>query len=123
MLGMGKPVIVSQIGSFEEYPDDIVIKVSYDEKEIIDIYSALCDLTKKTDTMIERSKRANEFAQINCSLDVNARRYYDFFVSISNNSFYENGIDGFVDTLFELNLFNDDYVEHLIKDKLIGRIL
>jgi glycosyltransferase involved in cell wall biosynthesis len=119
MLGMGKPVIVSQIGSFEEYPDDIVIKVSYDEKEIIDIYSALCDLTKNTDTMIERSKRANEFAQINCSLSVNARRYYEFFTSVSHHTFSENGIDAFIDRLFELNLINDDYVEHLIKDKLI----
>lgn len=116
MLGMGKPIIVSNIGSFEEYPDDIVLKVRCDSNEVNDIYNSICELSKSKRVLLEREKKAFKFAQENCDLTKNAKRYVDFFAQIKDGSFQEEYIDCFIDQLFNLRLYDDSYLEHLIKE-------
>lgn len=124
MLGMGKPVIVSNIGSFEEYPDDIVLKVRHDNNEVIDLYEAICELTKNKKNLKARGQKAYEFAKNNCDLKKNAIRYINFFNNVINNIFKEEVVvDSIVNKLFDLRLLRDDYIEHLVIDNNIKDII
>lgn len=118
MFGMGKPVIVTDIGTFQDYPDDIAIKVRYDDNEVKDIYDAICELTKNKKILKEIGEKAVLYAKQNCDIKKNALRYIEFFKQIQNNQFEEEEIDYFIDKLFELGLTDDLYIEHLIKEKL-----
>lgn len=119
MLGMGKPVIVSNIGSFEEYPDDIVLKVRCDMNEINDIYNSICELTRKRTILRERGEKAYNYAKENCDLKINAKRYISFFEQLICNNFEYDEIDSLLDKLFYLGLEDNDYLEHLSRQKLI----
>lgn len=119
MLGLGKPVIVSSIGTFEEYPDNIVIKVRYDENEVQDIYSAICSLTKQKKELIKRGECALQFARENCDLAKNAERYVSFFEAVEQGTFQDSFMERTMDKLFDLGLTDDQYIEHLIKDRKI----
>lgn len=123
MLGMGKPVIVSNVGSFEEYPDDIVMKVRCDDNEVFDIYELLCTLTSNKALLAERSKRAFEFAKELCNIKINAIKYNDFYMSIRDKSFVENGLDVFLDKLFDLKIIDDIYIDKFINDETFKDIL
>jgi len=122
MLGLGKPVIVSGIGAFDEYPDDIVLKVRYDQNEVEDIYQAICQLTKRKSELILRGECALKFANDHCDLQKNAVRYKEFFESVEQGSFQDDFMDKVIDKLFELGLTNDSYIEHLMKDKKIQSV-
>jgi glycosyltransferase involved in cell wall biosynthesis len=118
MLGMGKPVIVSKIGSFEEYPDDIVMKVSHGDNEVIDIYKAICTMSKNSNIMKQKGQKAYEYAKANCDIKTNAIRYYEYFKQIQYHNFQDDDVDSLIDKLFELGLTDDAYIEHLIRDKI-----
>ena len=118
MFGMGKPVIVTDIGTFQDYPDDIAIKVRYDDNEVKDIYDAICELTKNKKILKEIGEKAVLYAKQNCDIKKNALRYIEFFKQIQQNQFEEEEIDNLIDKLFELGLTDDLYIEHITKDKL-----
>lgn len=119
MLGLGKPVIVSNIGTFEEYPDDIVLKVRYDENEVQDIYTAICAVTKRKQELNKRGAYALSFARENCDLTRNAKRYAPFFAAVMQGTFQDNFMEETMNTLFELGLTDNQYIDHLITDKKI----
>lgn len=123
MFGFGKPVIVTKIGAFEEYPDDIAVKVCYDEQEEDDIYRALCELTENGRELEERGSRALKFAKDNCSLKKNAERYLSFFRNVVEGNYHDDFTDFFLDRLFASGLTEDDYLRHLLKDKKLSAIL
>jgi glycosyltransferase involved in cell wall biosynthesis len=114
MLGMGKPVIVTQIGTFEEYPDDVVIKVHYDEHEVQDIYNAICTLTNNKEELAQRGDNALRFAKANCDLTKNAKRYADFFESVVSGTYQADYVDSFLDKLFQLRLTENYYADYAI---------
>lgn len=115
MLGMGKPVIVSDVGTFSEYPDNIALKVRYDSNEVEDIYEVLCFLTNEDDKIKITGIEAKTYAKNNFSLEKNAKKYFDFFLDISNNNFRERDYtDIWVDRIFEFNLENSKYVNHIL---------
>lgn len=118
LLGMGKPVLVTDIGSFHEYPDDVVIKIPYDDNEINEIYNTLCCMIKNKSSFREREQKAINFAKNNCDISCNAQKYINFFRQIKNNSFSFDEIDLLIDTLFDIGLTDGKYIEHLI-DKLV----
>lgn len=122
MLGLGKPVIVSSIGTFDEYPDDIVMKVRYDENEINDIYNALCILINNKKKLLHRCEKALQYAKENCDLSKNVQRYVEFFQGVSHDIYQETFMDSFLDTLFELDLVSDLYIDHLLEDKKIQSV-
>lgn len=115
LLGMGKPVMVTDIGSFQEYPDDVVIKISYGDNEINEIYKALYKLYNDTNMRKERQRKALLFAKKNCDINLNAVKYVQFFEQILNNTFQFDEIDSLIDTLFEIGLTDEIYIDDLAK--------
>lgn len=123
MLGMGKPVIVSDIGSFAEYPAEIVLKVRYDDNEINDIYNTICKITGNKQVMQNIEKNAINYAKTHFNLENNAVKYFEFYRDILNNKFTENLIDSLIDKLFDMGLTDDQYIEHLVREKLHGSLI
>lgn len=116
LLGMGKPVIVSDIGSFSEYPDDVVYKVRYDNHEVDDIYHAVCRLAAQNGTELKkRGQQARLFAEENCGIEKNAELYSKFFERMIQNIWQPDYCDVVIGRLCELGLTDDAYTEHIGK--------
>lgn len=114
LLGMGKPAIVTDVGSFAEYPDDVVFKVRFDSHEVDDIYDAICLLTAKKGSELKiRSKKAREFAEENCEIHKNAAMYSEFFDQIISGTWQRDYCDIMIDRLCELDLTDTAYVERV----------
>lgn len=122
LLGMGKPVIVTDIGSFQEYPDDVVIKVSHGDSEVNEIYNAICGLANDDRIINERRKNSYNYAKEYCNIYYNALKYVDFFKKIIDNTYQEDEIDHIISKLFDIGLIYDEYVEHLVQNRL-GQLL
>lgn len=115
MLGLGKPIIATQIGTFEDYPNDIVKKVRYDENEIIDIYNLLKELTLDENVLSTMGKKAVDYAKERFSLESNAKRYIEFFEGVSKRTYKEDDeVDSLLDILFDMGLTDDKYIEHFL---------
>ena len=112
MLGMGKPAIVTDIGTFADYPDDVVFKVGYDEGEVDDIFGAISLLLRDRAELKKRSKKALEFAKTHCDLGKNAQMYADFFAAVQKGTWQPNYEDTVIARLVELGLTNEDYLKH-----------
>lgn len=63
ILGFGKPVILTNIGSFAEIPKDCCIHVRYDEFEINDIILAIKELLDNPTKRKEMGKNGREFVK------------------------------------------------------------
>lgn len=114
LLGMGKPVIVTDVGSFSEYPDDVAFKIRYDSYEIDDIYHAVCQLTAKNGAELKkRSQRARIFAEENCEICRNAEMYSDFFCQFVSGTWQNEYCDVMIGRLCELGLTDDAYIERI----------
>lgn len=117
LLGMGKPVLVTDIGAFQEYPDDIVFKVRYDENEIDDIVGHILALTKNG-MLEEKGKQIVSYAREHYSLEHNADEYVKFFENIVTGNYKDDNMEELLDKIMELQLFkNDHYINYLV-DKL-----
>lgn len=113
MLGMGKPVIVTDAGSFGDYPDEIVIKTRHDEHEADDIYRAIRALTDDEKQLQRRGLAALEFARKNCDLNTNAMRYKAFFEQILTHTWQPEYEDILIDQLCELGLVDKNYIKYI----------
>lgn len=113
MFGMGIPAIVTDIGTFADFPDDIVIKVRYDSHEIDDICAAIRLLATNKAELKRRSEAALQFAKKNCDIDNNAIRYRDFFQQVTEHTWQPDYEDVLISHLCELGLTADDYSEHI----------
>ena len=116
ILGMGKPVIVSRIGSFEEYPDDIVLKINHDQNETHEILEAVCGLTLHKEELALRSEKALAFAKENCDLGRNARKYADFFQQLKKGTYKKAPIDTLLDEMFESGRTSKKDIEAIVKN-------
>lgn len=118
MLGMGKPVLVTNIGAFEEYSDDSVVKVPFDDSETRKIFESLTRLISDKDLLNGMSKKAYEYAMTNFNIEKNAKIYHNYFQDIFNGTFSDDYIETFIDKLMELGLSDDNYVERVLMEKL-----
>lgn len=120
MLGMGKPVIVTDIGTFSDYPDDVALKVRYDKHEVEDIYNAISLLSGNKKELQKRSKAALDYAETYCDLEKNAKRYAEFFQQVHDHTWQPEYEDTLITRLCELGLTDAKYTEHIyfnISDK------
>lgn len=78
-LGLGKPVLVSEIGAFAEFPDEICLKVPVDESEEALIYEYLKLFITRPDLAKSIGERAKAWVATECSWDKAAARYVEFF--------------------------------------------
>jgi hypothetical protein len=120
-FGMGKPVIVTNTGTFSEYPNGVVLKVSHDSNEVNDIYEAISKLVQDTKLREEYGRNAFEFARENCSLKNNAVKYRDFIFDLFNGNLQEkDNIENLTDNLFYLGLTDEEYIKSLCNKLDIG---
>ena len=85
-LGMGKPVLVSEIGSFREYPDELCLKVPVDASEEEHIYEYLKLLIEQPEIGRALGQKAREWVQRECSWELAARKYADFAQAVASGT-------------------------------------
>ncbi len=77
-LGLGKAVIVSDVGSFSELPDDICLKVAPGPGEEDLIFEFLNILVSNPELAQAMGNRAKDWAERECNWTTVAHRYVDF---------------------------------------------
>lgn len=77
-LGLGKAVLVSEIGSFLDFPDDVCLKVPVGAVEEELIYEYLNLLISRPEVARELGARAKEYVARECSWPAVAERYLRF---------------------------------------------
>src|SRR5579875_955783 len=87
-LGLGKAVLVSDIGSFREYPDEICLKVPVGAGEEDLIFEYLNLLVSRPEVATEVGARAREYVSRECSWDRVAGRYAEFLEAVAEGREY-----------------------------------
>ena len=83
-LSLGKPVIVTDIGSFSEYPDEICLKVpappsTAEEDTIFEYLNMLCARPAYRKALGDRARR---WVEAECPWETVAARYVDFLEAV-----------------------------------------
>ncbi len=81
-LGLGKAVLVSEIGSFQEFPDDVCLKVPPGPGEEDLIFEYLNLLVSRPEVCRSLGERAREYVVRECNWPLVARRYADFLEAV-----------------------------------------
>lgn len=82
-LGLGKAVVVSDVGSFRELPDDIVLKTPVDSTEEDCLFEYLNLLVGRPALARELGARARAWVERECSWPLVAERYASFLDAVS----------------------------------------
>jgi glycosyltransferase involved in cell wall biosynthesis/SAM-dependent methyltransferase len=77
-LGLGRAVIVSELGAFGELPDDICLKVPVDEREVDLLYEYLNLLAGRPEVARALGERARRYVAEECSWERVASQYAEF---------------------------------------------
>ncbi len=85
-LGLGQPVLVSDVGSFAEFPDSICLKVPVDSREEDTIFEYLNLLVSRPQLAREIGERARDWVARECNWELAAERYVDFLRSVRDGS-------------------------------------
>ena len=81
-LGLGKAVVVSNVGSFAEYPDEICLKVPVDHSEEDVLFEYLNLLVSRPDARRALGARARDWVARECNWDSVAQRYVSFLQAV-----------------------------------------
>lgn len=84
-LGLGKAVVVSNVGSFAEYPDDVVLKVPVDATEEDQLFEYLNMLVSRPDVARALGARARSWVERECSWARVAGLYEGFLKAMTGN--------------------------------------
>jgi glycosyltransferase involved in cell wall biosynthesis/SAM-dependent methyltransferase len=87
-LGLGKAVLVSDVGSFREYPDDVVLKVPVDASEEDLIFEYLNLLVSRPSAARELGRNARAWVARECSWPSVAERYVRFLEAVTKGEPY-----------------------------------
>src|SRR5579883_167135 len=87
-LGLGKAVIVSEIGSFLEFPDEVCLKVPVDAGEEQLLFEYLHLLISRPEVARELGARAKQYVGRECAWPVVAERYVQFLEAVRANEPY-----------------------------------
>jgi glycosyltransferase involved in cell wall biosynthesis len=85
-LGLGKAVIVSNVGSFAELPDDVCLKVGVGPEEEDLIFEFLNLVTARPDLAQAMGNRAKRWIARECNWGSVADRYVDFLRQVVDGS-------------------------------------
>jgi glycosyltransferase involved in cell wall biosynthesis/SAM-dependent methyltransferase len=77
-MGLGKAALVSEVGSFREFPDDVCLKVPVGAEEENTIFEYLNLLTSRPDVAQALGARARDYVARQCNWPAVARRYAQF---------------------------------------------
>ena len=81
-LGLGKAVMVSEVGSFQEFPDDVCLKVPVGPGEEDLIFEYLNLLVSRPDVAQALGARAKDYVARECNWAAVARRYAAFLEAV-----------------------------------------
>lgn len=82
-LGLGKAVLVSEIGSFQEFSDDVCLKVPVGPGEEDLIFEYLNLLVSRPEVAAALGARAKNYVAEQCNWATVARQYVDFLESVA----------------------------------------
>lgn len=82
-MGLGRAVMVSDVGSFSELPDDICLKVPVGIHEEDLIFEYLNTLVMRPDLALAMGARAKAWVETECRWDVVADKYADFLEQVA----------------------------------------
>ena len=88
-LGLGKAVIVSDVGSFREFPDEICLKVPVDAGEEDLLFEYLNLLVSRPDARASFGKAAARWVERECTWRHVAERYAEFLEAVHTGVFPE----------------------------------
>lgn len=77
-FGMGRPVVVSDIGAAHELPDDLCVKIPRDRHEMAVIIECLKWLVSDQNAAHEIGERARSWVEARCGWSTVAQQYADF---------------------------------------------
>ncbi len=83
-LGLGKAVIVSEVGSFSELPDSICLKAPVDASEEDHLFEYLNLLVSRSDVRSALGARAREWVETECAWPKVAKKYAEFLEQVAN---------------------------------------
>lgn len=89
-LGLGKAVIVSNVGSFAEFPGEICLKVPVDASEEDTLYEYLNLLVSRPGVARAMGERAKEWVAEECNWNRVAKMYHDFALTVRNGETWTN---------------------------------
>src|SRR3954451_13121304 len=81
-LGLGKPVLVSEIGSFAEFPEDVCLKVPVGAEEEDLIFEYLNLLVSRPEVARELGARAKQYVAEECNWPAVANWYAEFLDAV-----------------------------------------
>jgi SAM-dependent methyltransferase len=87
-LGLGKAVMVSEIGAFHEFPDDVCLKVPVGPGEEDLIFEYLNLLVSRPDVAQALGARAKDYVARECNWAAVARRYAGFLEAVVEGKEY-----------------------------------
>jgi glycosyltransferase involved in cell wall biosynthesis/SAM-dependent methyltransferase len=85
-LGLGKAVMVSEVGSFQEFPDDVCLKVPVGAGEEDMIFEYLNLLVSRPEAAQALGERAKNYVATECNWAVVARKYADFLGAVTSGA-------------------------------------
>ena len=83
-LGLGRAVLVSDVGAFHELPDDVCLKVPVGQGEEDLIFEFLNLLVSRRDLAQSMGRRARAFVERTSSWDIAARQYASFLCALKD---------------------------------------
>lgn len=83
-LGLGKPVLVSEVGSFAEFPEDVCLKVPVGAGEEDLIFEYLNLLASRPEVRREIGERARRYVQEECNWTAVAGWYAEFLEAVTS---------------------------------------
>jgi len=84
-LGLGKAVIVSEVGSFSELPDTICLKAPVDATEEDHLFEYLNLLVSRPGTADALGAKARQWVETECTWPQVARRYAEFLECVAGH--------------------------------------
>lgn len=91
-LGLGKAVMVSEIGSFAEFPDDVCLKVPVGVGEENLIFEYLNLLVSRPDVAKALGERARDYVARECNWAAVAGQYTEFLSAVISGKEWQGGV-------------------------------
>ena len=88
-MGLGKPVLVSDVGAFRDLPGDICLKVAVGPIEEDEIFEYLNLLVARPDLARALGARAHRWVEQECTWEQVAQRYASFLQCVHDGSEWE----------------------------------
>jgi glycosyltransferase involved in cell wall biosynthesis len=83
-LGLGKAALVSGVGSFQELPDDVCVKIPVGPGEEDHIFEYLNLFVSRPEVARALGERARDYAARECNWTLAARRYAEFLEALAS---------------------------------------